>query len=249
MALPKPAKFPEWARVPSTDPIVGGDNVVEPSEQKKDDGWMRNEKPPANIQNWLHKITNDWLEYLAEHVVPGVLFTTGDWKFSDKLTEDTNIWLKADNGTLGNDSSVATHKGDIYEDLFTFYWDNYNNTKCPVLPGGRGASAAADWAANKNLKILRKIDRFPVAASATAEYAPGDTFGANAVALTLPGENAPHPHDYDHIQTALTFEVASGTDVVIYETGLVSAATTSSGGGTPHENRPAYFASNIFIKL
>lgn len=246
MALPRPTKFPEWARVPYVDPVTGGNNIVEPTEQKKDDGWLRNEKPPANIQNWLHNLADEWLKYL-DSLSTGGTFTTGDWKFSDKLTEDPLIWLLADDGTIGNDSSVADHKGDEFKDLFIFYYDNYSDTKCPVLPGGRGASAEADWTANKNLKILTKKDRFPVAASSATEYLPGDIGGLNAVGLTATN-NGPHTHNFNY-----TLVVSPGTDIgagANYEDSATGAGTTASdGAGTPHENRPAYFASNIFIKL
>ncbi len=62
----KPTKYPRWATVPSVDPVVGGDNVVEPPEQLKDDGWARKQKPPANYQNWLHNLTYLWLLYLED---------------------------------------------------------------------------------------------------------------------------------------------------------------------------------------
>lgn len=64
--MTRPTKFPRWATVPSVDPVVGGDNVVEPPEQQKDDGWARKQKPPANYQNWLHNLTYLWLVYLDD---------------------------------------------------------------------------------------------------------------------------------------------------------------------------------------
>jgi len=245
MALPRPTKFPEWARVPYVDHVTGGNNVVEPAEQKKDDGWLRNEKPPANIQNWLHNLADEWLKYL-DSLSTGGTFTTGDWKFSDKLAEDPLIWLLADDGTIGNDSSVADHKGDEFKDLFIFYWDAYNDTKCPVLPGGRGANALADWNANKNLQILTKKDRFVTAASATADYNPGDLGGANAVALTAANQNAPHQHG---TYVTAQDDIANGGTEITLARYVPGSQTGSSGGGGTHENRPLYFASNIFIKL
>lgn len=277
MALPRPTKFPEWARVPYIDPVKGGSNIVEPSEQKKDDGWLRNEKPPGNMQNWLHNLTDEWLKYL-DSLSTGGTFTTGDWKFSDKLIENPLIWLLADDGTIGNDSSVADHKGDEFKDLFIFYWDTYDNSKCPVLPGGRGVGTAEDdWNANKNLQILTKKDRFPAAASATAEYLPGDIGGADAVALTVANQNAPHQHDGSSLVGTTTIKChntagesssptnnfpgkdvegkpwETTTDTSSMNVGMALTAITgnvvSNGGGGTHENRPLYFASNIFIKL
>jgi len=64
MAIVRPTRFPDWATVPSTDPIVGGPNIQEPPTNKIQKGWERKEKPPANYQNWLHNFTDQWLKFL-----------------------------------------------------------------------------------------------------------------------------------------------------------------------------------------
>lgn len=66
--MTKPTKLPEWATVPSTDPVVGGDNIVEPPEQLKQTGWLRGQYPPANYMNWLQNLAYQWLEYLDVRV-------------------------------------------------------------------------------------------------------------------------------------------------------------------------------------
>ena len=79
-------------------------------------------------------------------------FTTGDIKWSLSATEESGyIWL---NGrTLGSAGSAATLKGTTYQPLYEFFWNNYSDTLCPVSTG-RGASAAADFAANKTITSL-----------------------------------------------------------------------------------------------
>jgi len=70
----KPSKLPEWALVPSVDPVVGGANIVEPPPQLKDSGWLRGQLPPANYMNWLQNLTYQWLEYLDIRVDEGHTF-------------------------------------------------------------------------------------------------------------------------------------------------------------------------------
>ena len=53
--MPKPTKLPRWATTGS---------VTEPTEAKKDSGWLAAEKPPAQFFNWLFNIINQWCVYL-----------------------------------------------------------------------------------------------------------------------------------------------------------------------------------------
>ena len=65
--MTRPAVLPGWARVLST----GGDGqptIVEPSEAKKDSGWLYTEKPAYNYFNWLHNTNYNWLSYLTQQV-------------------------------------------------------------------------------------------------------------------------------------------------------------------------------------
>jgi len=59
MAAPSaPSKLPEWASGGSAD-------IVEPSEGKKDLGWIQ-EKPPLEWFNWIQNLTYQWHSYLKE---------------------------------------------------------------------------------------------------------------------------------------------------------------------------------------
>lgn len=68
-------------------------------------------------------------------------------------------WIKANGGTIGNASSGATTRAN--EDtsaLFSLLWSEFDNTALPIQDSSgaastRGASAAADFAANKRLPI------------------------------------------------------------------------------------------------
>lgn len=68
-------------------------------------------------------------------------------------------WVKA-SGSIGNASSGATTRANAdTEDLFTLWWNDFSNTILPIqdsagAPSTRGASAAADFAANKRLPVF-----------------------------------------------------------------------------------------------
>lgn len=57
-----------------------------------------------------------------------------------------------DGNTIGNAGSGATYANAACEGAYHYLWRNFGNTQCPVT-GGRGASAAADWAANKGIQV------------------------------------------------------------------------------------------------
>jgi hypothetical protein len=62
------------------------------------------------------------------------------------------MWV---DGTIGSATSGATIRANAdTQALYTLYYDGYSDTICPVT-GGRGASAAADFAADKPLRIPR----------------------------------------------------------------------------------------------
>lgn len=62
-------------------------------------------------------------------------------------------WVRANGRTIGNASSSATERANADTSaLFTFLWTNYADAQCAVS-SGRGASAAADYAANKNIAL------------------------------------------------------------------------------------------------
>lgn len=86
-------------------------------------------------------------------VAPGT-FGTGDWIW--RPSGDTRpSWIKANGTTIGSAASSATQyaAADAYP-LYAFHWNRYSNVQCPVLPGGRGANPAADFAANKTIQVL-----------------------------------------------------------------------------------------------
>jgi hypothetical protein len=63
-------------------------------------------------------------------------------------------FVMADGRTIGDATSGAVNRANVdCLSLFTRLWTITANAQCPVLPGGRGASAAADWAAHKTIAL------------------------------------------------------------------------------------------------
>lgn len=62
-------------------------------------------------------------------------------------------WVRMNEKTIGNVGSGATERANAdTEAVFTFLWNNCSNAVAPVS-GGRGATAAADFAANKTITV------------------------------------------------------------------------------------------------
>ena len=61
-------------------------------------------------------------------------------------------WLLLNGATIGSAASTATNKSDDYEALYTLWWNDMADAQATVA-GGRGVSAAADFAANKNMTM------------------------------------------------------------------------------------------------
>lgn len=62
-------------------------------------------------------------------------------------------WLLCSGRTIGNAASSATERANAdTQALFTLLWNSLDNTRAPVS-GGRGASALADFNANKTIQL------------------------------------------------------------------------------------------------
>lgn len=101
----------------------------------------------VKIPKELLKSPGDWPEW-----------STGDVKLTIKTTADPG-WIMCNDGTIGSSSSGATTRAHAdTETLYTMIWTNISDTYAPVT-GGRGASAAADFAANKPIALTKMLGR------------------------------------------------------------------------------------------
>ncbi|MDQ2079477.1 hypothetical protein RA307_04720 [Xanthobacteraceae bacterium Astr-EGSB] len=82
---------------------------------------------------------------------PNSVAGTGDWKFRMGAGSISG-WTRANGRTIGAALSGATERANAdCQAQFTYLYE-FDDIICPVI-GGRGANAAADWAANKQITI------------------------------------------------------------------------------------------------
>jgi hypothetical protein len=219
---------------------------------------------------------------LASADIPSILAylgisppTTGDLKPTLKAAADAG-WIMvatvgAGNVTIGNVGSGATFASATALALYTLVWGLGNNTFSPVT-GGRGATAAADWAALKPMMIGHFAARaFGVAGNPLelpTNRIAGDFLGAETA--TLIAANLP---PYTPSGTVASTFTTSDSGVALGQTpigvgssgqstfaagsfhtitGAVSSAFNGSpqgGTSTPFSQYQPTFWANVMVKL
>ena len=160
-------------------------------------------------------------------------------------------WVIAQGGTIGNGSSGGTARANAdTEDLFTLLWDSMADAQAPVSTG-RGASAAADFAANKTITLPNMQGKMAVGTGGTAPATHGDNGGAESVTLTQ-AETPVKAHSH----TGTWYLTAGGISVgpQWFSNGASSGSRTVPGNGgdataDAHNNMPPWVALNYIIKL
>lgn len=187
-------------------------------------------------------------------------FQTGDVMWQDNQGA-RSAWVRDNGLTIGNVGSGATERANAdCQNLFTFLWNTYSDTICPVV-GGRGANAAADWAALKKITMPDKRGRSPIGLDDMGNVAanrftgvpftsgtsitPGSVCGEPTHVGTI-GEMATHTHiqnSHAHTYATPLSVTAVRNDVpaiVVYQglldgtnnTGATTAVNQNTGGGT-----------------
>ncbi|WVR18281.1 tail collar domain [Bordetella phage PY223] len=179
---------------------------------------------------------------------PASAWRTGDVKLTMLPTPEAG-WISCNDGTIGNaGSSASTRANADCEALFTLLWNNVSNTYAPVS-GGRGASAAADWAADKTIGLTKMLGRALGVAGAGASLtarALGQTVGAETHTLSQ-SEMPSHTHQGGNtINNGSGYSVigAGGTNVA-----MGPLTTSSAGSGTAHNNMQPTTFLYAHIKL
>lgn len=204
----------------------------------------------AQIAVWLANPTS----------VPTIgAFTTGDVKLTLKTTADTG-WVLMNDGTIGSASSGATTRANADTvTLYTLLWSNTADADCAVS-GGRGGSAAADFAANKTLALPKSLGR------ALAVYGTGSGLTARALAHVVGSETLStaelpaHAHaagsyvytvsDAGGAAAGLLAGQVGNTGAGAVNTGLAVTGTSGSIGSSTADSKmqPSVFL-NVMIKL
>ena len=195
-----------------------------------------------------------------DDVDPNAIFQTGDLILAGKNgTRDG--FVRWNGRSIGSATSAAGERANPdCEAAFLYLWNNFANDQCPVS-GGRGATAAADWAANKNITLpdvrtaaLIGFDDMgnslrggfdPAGVVSGSLSAPGSIIGANThqlVDLQLPV----HAHSVSitsaaggtHTHTVSGTTGGAGAHTHSGTTGTESAThnhATSTGGNTGNQ--------------
>jgi hypothetical protein len=174
---------------------------------------------------------------LETTVDENAIFQTGDYLFVGKNGSRTGF-VRCNGTGIGSATSGATQRANAdCEDLFLYLWNNYANGQCAVSTG-RGASAAADWAANKTISLpdhrgatIFGFDDMGSTDSNQSDSAPvetgsgiiaGSILGANTHALTE-AQLAQHDH-------AITAQATGAGSAHTHGTGTF--ATVGNGAHT-----------------
>lgn len=201
---------------------------------------------------------------------------TGDGRITLIAAADPG-WVMADDGTIGSATSGGSNRANAdTAALYAVLWNNVIDTWAPVT-GGRGASAVADFAANKSIALTKQLGRaIAIAGSGSGLTARvlGQNLGEEGHALTA-GEGPSHGHtgsgnvsDPGHNHNinegttgiappqaqviAAQNNLASSTNAIsVSGTGITvpSLNINSSGSGTAHNTMQPTGFWNVQIKL
>lgn len=172
-------------------------------------------------------------------------WSTGDVKLTLKTTADSG-WVLMDDKTIGDASSSATGRANAdTAALFTLLWTNTADADCAVSTG-RGATAAADFAAHKTIALPKTLGR------ALAVYGAGSGLTSRALAHVVGEEThvltttemPSHTHNVNY-QSLLN---GGGTGGDVKGTGS-TVATTSAGSDGAHNNMQPSVFLNVMVKL
>jgi microcystin-dependent protein len=126
-------------------------------------------------------------------------FETGDTMWV-AVSGTRSGWVRLNGRTIGSGSSSASERANAdTQTLFEYLWNNFSNTLCPV-GGGRGATAAADFGANKVIALYDMRGRSPFglddmgnsAASIIAGGTPTTISTGGAETVTIAQANLPN---------------------------------------------------------
>lgn len=187
-------------------------------------------------------------------VDPKLLVKTG--AIQGFLADSVTGWVRANGKTIGSASSGATERAnDDTESLFAQIWGLNRDSVFPIS-GGRGVSAASDFAADKTIKLLDTRGRSIIGCLGMGNSvlslipsslfdnggtgnAIGDTVGVGEVTLTIAqlaghshgGATLPsggHSHTYTKVAQTPLLRGRSGNETFVNTSNDVGTFSTST---------------------
>lgn len=198
---------------------------------------------------------NDVLNAIRALIAAGTA-RTGDAKLTFQTVPEAG-WILLNDGSIGSAASGGTTRANAdCEALFSIFWI-YNALDVPMQTAagasvGRGASAAADWAANRRLLMPRALGRVLGVGGGGAgltfrRY--GEALGEEAHVLTTP-EIPSHTHP---LATPTPIYVggkgSNSGSFTLADASSGNPNTGSAGGGASHNNMQPTMFMNVMVKL
>lgn len=170
----------------------------------------------------------------ASSVVANAAWFTGQVKFTLGNTAETG-WIIWNSGQIGDSSSGASIRANADTwPLFNLLATLYDDTLCP-MSGGRGASAALDFAAHKRISLPQGPGRsMGIAGSGLGLTSRGFGSPVGAEGVTLVTANLPPYTPSGNIANTNNVTVTSNSQQFsLSSSSGVTFVTPGSGGGQP----------------
>lgn len=189
---------------------------------------------------------SDPVEDVADAVAAEELIATGQFHWDPFVATKTGF-VRANGQTIGNAASGATERANADTSaLYAVIWNGLANAQAAVSTG-RGASAAADYAANKTIALPDLRSASPLGTddmgNSAASLLPIAAIFVNGNATTrgsLLGENTHTMTEAEIRAHTHTFSATTGSDGAHTHTGTTSAGSSHSHTGTTDNHNHTY---------
>lgn len=247
-----------------TMPDVSGNSLGTPGAQTDDDAvYLQLEMPLNSLCDVL---------FIKPKLYLGTLTQSSEFEDYDEINSINstprcgdirtsltsaapNGWVAMNDGSIGNVSSGATtrHNADTFQ-LFKTIWDAVSNTYAPTqdsagVPTARGATAVADFLANKRLVLPLSLGRAMAGAGNGAGLTArplGSTAGSETISIAaMPSHN--HPGSTAPMSNTTVQSGAGAT--VLTQIGTTAITIAAQGSGSADGNMEPTSFFNVFIKL